>query len=147
MEARIAARRATLSLPAWLRSPLIPLAVITTGAGVLRFWALGAAQPNPYYDAAVRSMGLSLHNFLVGAYEPGASVAIDKPPIDLWLQVASVKLLGFGPRGLIAPGALASTAAVPLLYGTVRRVFGQWAGLAAAAALAVLPISVVTARS
>jgi 4-amino-4-deoxy-L-arabinose transferase-like glycosyltransferase len=123
------------------------VAALTVAAGLLRLWALGGAHPNPYYDAAVRSMGLSLHNFLFAAYEPGGSVAIDKPPLDLWLQVLSVKLLGFGPRGLVAPQALASTASVPLLYGVVRRAFGTGAGLAAAAALAVLPIAVETARS
>ena len=142
-----AARRAALPLPALLRSPLVALGAITLAAALLRLWALGDALANPYYDAAVRSMGLSLHNFLFGAYEPGGGVAIDKPPVALWLQVLSVKLLGFGPRGLIAPQALASTASVPLLYGVVKRGFGHWAGLASAAALAVLPISVVTARS
>lgn len=146
MEAH-AARRTALRLPARLPAALPVVAALTVAAGVLRLWALGGAHPNPYYDAAVRSMGLSLHNFLFAAYEPGGSVAIDKPPVDLWLQVLSVKLLGFGPRGLVAPQALASTAAVPLLYGVVRRAFGVGAGLAAAAALAVLPISVVTARS
>ncbi|MEA2375176.1 MAG: hypothetical protein QOD53_1639, partial [Thermoleophilaceae bacterium] len=147
MEAGTAPRGAAPAVAAWLRSPLVPLAALVAGAGLLRLWALGGAHANPYYDAAVRSMGLSAHNFLLAAYEPGGSVAIDKPPLDLWLQVASVKLLGFGPRGLIAPQALASTAAVGLLYGFVRRGFGRAAGLAAAAALAVLPISVVTARS
>ena len=41
-------------------------------------------------------MGVSWHNFFFGAYEPGGSVSIDKPPVDLWLQVASVKLLRLG---------------------------------------------------
>ena len=36
---------------------------------------------------------------------------------------------------------------MPLLYAAVRRVFGARAGLAAALALAVLPIEVITARS
>ena len=36
--------------------------------------------------------------------------------MDLWLQVASVKLLGFGSAALKTPEALAGTLAVPLLY-------------------------------
>jgi 4-amino-4-deoxy-L-arabinose transferase-like glycosyltransferase len=123
------------------------LAAITALAAVLRFEGLGGMRLNPYYDAAVRSMGSSWHAFLVGAFNPNASVAIDKPPVDLWLQVASTKLFGFTHFALLLPEALASTLAVVLMYDLVRRGFGRVAGLAAAATLAVLPIEVVTARS
>jgi 4-amino-4-deoxy-L-arabinose transferase-like glycosyltransferase len=102
---------------------------------------------NPFYDAAVRSMGSSWHAFLLGAFNPNATVTVDKPPLDLWLQVASTKLLGFTPFALLLPTAIASSAAVLLLYDLVRRCFGRTAGLAAAAALAVLPAEVLTARS
>ncbi len=92
-------------------------------------------------------MGLSWHNFFFGAVEPSGVVAIDKPPVDLWLQVASVKLFGFGSTTLKLPEALAGTLAVPLLFAGVMPVFGPRAGLASALALAVLPIEVITARS
>ena len=135
-----------------VKSPTLPLrwlllALITALAAALRLIDLGAVRVDPFYDAAVRSMGLSWHNFFFGAYEPGGSVSIDKPPVDLWLQVASVKLLGWGSASLKLPEALAGTAAVPLLYAAIRRPFGTVAGLVAALALAVLPIEVVTARS
>jgi 4-amino-4-deoxy-L-arabinose transferase-like glycosyltransferase len=113
----------------------------------LRLVDLGAVRLDPFYDAAVRSMGSSWHDFFLGAYEPGGSVSIDKPPVDLWLQVASVKLLGWGSTSLKLPEALAGTMSVPLLYAAIRRPFGVLAGLVAAAALAVLPIEVITARS
>ncbi|MDQ1702722.1 MAG: hypothetical protein QOF57_1974, partial [Frankiaceae bacterium] len=87
------------------------------------------------------------HAFLVGAFDPNASVAIDKPPLDVWLQVAATKLFGFTPFALHLPEALASAAATILLYDLVRRGFGRGAGLAAAAAFAVLPAEVLTARS
>ncbi|HUB35732.1 MAG TPA: glycosyltransferase family 39 protein [Solirubrobacteraceae bacterium] len=92
-------------------------------------------------------MGLSWHNFFFGALEPGGSVSIDKPPVDLWLQVASTKALGFSTTALMLPEALGGTLAVPLLYLAVRRMWSIAAGLASALALAVLPISVITARS
>jgi 4-amino-4-deoxy-L-arabinose transferase-like glycosyltransferase len=135
-----------------VRTPTIPLrwvvlALITALAAALRLVDLGAVRLDPFYDAAVRSMGVSWHNFFFGAYEPGGSVAIDKPPVDLWLQVASVKLLGWGSTSLKLPEALAGTVSVPLLYAAVRGPFGTLAGLVAAAALAVLPIEVITARS
>ena len=123
------------------------MAAITVVAAVLRLVHIGQVPPDPFYDAAVRSMTLSWHNFFFGAYEPGGSVAIDKPPIDLWLQVISVKLLGFSSTTLKLPEAFAGTASVPLLYAVVRRMWSAPAGIAAAVAMAVLPIEVITARS
>ena len=97
------------------------MALITLGAAVLRLTQIGKVPPDPFYDAAVRSMTLSWHNFFFGAFEPGGSVSIDKPPVDLWLQVASVKLFGFTSTTLKLPEALAGIAAVPLLFAAVRR--------------------------
>lgn len=128
-------------------STTLAIVLITALAAALRLIDLGAVRLDPFYDAAVRSMGLSWHNFFLGAYEPGGSVSIDKPPVDLWLAVASVKLLGWSSFSLKLPQALAGTAAVPLLYAAIRRPFGAVAGLVAALALAVMPIEVVTARS
>ncbi len=125
----------------------LALALIAALAAALRLVDLGSVRLDPFYDAAVRSMGISWHNFFFGAYEPGGSVAIDKPPVDLWLQVASVKLFGWGSVQLKLPEALAGTAATPLLYAAIRPAFGTVAGLVSALVLAVLPIEVVTARS
>lgn len=123
------------------------LALITAGAAALRLTQIGKVAPDPFYDAAVRSMGLSWHNFFFGAFEPSASVSIDKPPVDLWLQVASAKLLGFSSTTLKLPEALSGIAAVPLLFAAVRRIWSPLAALAAAASLAVLPVEVITSRS
>ena len=124
-----------------------PVVAATALAAALRLSQFNGIPPNPYYDAAVRSMALSWHNFLFGAFEPGGSVSIDKPPVDLWLQVASVKLLGFGSWQLRLPAVLAGIAAVPLLYAVLRALDGRVAALAGALALAVLPIAVLTDRS
>ncbi len=123
------------------------VALIAAVAAVLRLIDIGQVSPDPYYDAAVRSMSLSWHNFFLGAFEPGGSVSIDKPPLDLWLQVASVKLFGFSSTTLKLPEVIAGTASVPLLFAAVRRVWGSPAALAAALALAVLPIEVISSRS
>jgi len=92
-------------------------------------------------------MGMSWHNFFFGAFEPGGSVSIDKPPVDLWLQVASVKLFGFSSTTLKLPEVLAGIASVPVLYMAVRRMWSPAAGIAAALAMAVLPVQVITSRS
>jgi 4-amino-4-deoxy-L-arabinose transferase-like glycosyltransferase len=143
---------AVAAAPPRVRALSVPASALAAGAvtllaGVLRLASLGAVAPNPFYDAAVRSMGTSWHAFLLGAFEPSGTVSIDKPPVDLWLQVASTKLLGFDGVALRLPEALASTLAVPLLYDTLRRAFGTTAGLAGALVLAVLPVAVLTGRS
>lgn len=92
-------------------------------------------------------MGRSWHAFFFGALEPGGSLAIDKPPVDLWLQVAATKTLGYGALGLHLPEALGGIAACGLLYGALYRPFGFLAALLAALALAILPLAVITARS
>src|SRR5438876_677505 len=134
----VVARGAVAAVPA-------ALAGLTALAAALRFAQLGHVQGNPFYDAAVRTMSRSWHAFFFGAFEPGGSVSVDKPPVDLWLQVASVKLFGFTPTALKLPQALAGTLSVPLLYHVVRRGFGRGAGLVAAAAMAVLLVEVITA--
>ena len=116
------------------RRKWVLLALLSAAALVLRLLDLSKVAPDPFYDAAVRSMGLSWHNFFFGAFEPGGSVSIDKPPVDLWLQVVSVKLLGFSTTTLKLPEAFAGVATVPLLWACVRRVWGPAAGLAARAA-------------
>src|SRR4029079_3110317 len=84
-------------------------------------------------------------NFFFGAFDPSARLAVDKPPLDLWLQVASVKLFGFASFALNLREAVHGTPAVALLYGLVTRAFGRLAGLAVAAALAVLAGGVLNA--
>ncbi|HEY2283637.1 MAG TPA: glycosyltransferase family 39 protein [Solirubrobacteraceae bacterium] len=137
-------RSGPVRTPAWA---WVAVTLITVGAALLRLVYINRVSPDPFYDAAVRSMGLSWHNLFFGAFEPGGSVSIDKPPVDLWLQVASVKLFGFSSTTLKLPEILAGIAAVPLLFAAVRRMWSVPAGLAAAVGLAVLPVEVITSRS
>jgi 4-amino-4-deoxy-L-arabinose transferase-like glycosyltransferase len=146
----LAGRRTAARAHAGVRAGVLaatPLAAITLVGAVLRLWSFDRVPSNPFYDAAVRSMGQSWHNVFFGAYEPGAQVSVDKAPADLWLQVLSVKLLGFTPTALRLPEVLAGILAIVLLYDLVRRLFGRRAGLGAAAALAVLPTAILTAHS
>lgn len=125
----------------------VALSLVLVLAAALRLWKIQDVTGNVFYDAAVRSMGTSWHDFFFGALEPGGTVSIDKPPVDLWLQVDSTRVLGFGLVGLHLPEALGGVAACGLLLGALRRPFGLTAALPAALALAVLPVSVLTARS
>ncbi|HET6507469.1 MAG TPA: glycosyltransferase family 39 protein [Baekduia sp.] len=125
----------------------VALGGVLVVAAALRAVALGATPLDPFYDAAVRTMGGSWHAFLTGAIDPSGQVSVDKPPVDLWLQVASTKVVGFNTVGLLLPSVIGGVVAVLLLYDLVRTLAGPRAALIAAAALAVLPIDVITARS
>ena len=130
------------ALPGWAA----PASVVALAA-VLRFAALGAMRDNSFYDAAVRSMGGSWHAFFTGAIDPSATVAVDKPPVDLWLQVASTRLFGFGTFALHLPEALGGTLAVLALFVLLATLFGRRPALGGALTLAVLPMAVITSRS
>jgi 4-amino-4-deoxy-L-arabinose transferase-like glycosyltransferase len=102
---------------------------------------------NPYYAAAVKSMLMSWHNFFFLAFDPAGFLAIDKPPLGFWVQAASARIFGFSAWSLLLPEALAGIGSIVVLYILVRRSFGPTAGLLAALALALMPISVVTNRN
>lgn len=101
---------------------------------------------NTYYAAAVKSMLMSWHNFFFVSFDPGGFVSIDKPPLGFWIQAACAALFGFHGWSLLLPQAIAGIGSVALLYVLVRRAFGSMAGLLAALALALTPISIVTSR-
>src|SRR5215470_3969989 len=111
------------------------------------FFKLGQNGFDSYYPPAVRSMMDNWHNFFFAAYDPGGFTSLDKPPVGFWLQVLSAKLFGFNAVSVLLPQALAGVLSVLLLYSLVRRHFGVVAGLLAALALALTPISVVTNRN
>src|SRR5215471_9009139 len=121
--------------------------VMALGLG-LRLWRLGQnGYGTEYYSAGVRSMMDSPHNFFFNSFDPAGFVSLDKPPVALWIQVASVKLLGFNGLAVLLPQVLEGLASIALVYWLVARRFGEGAGLLAALFLAVTPISVVIDRS
>jgi 4-amino-4-deoxy-L-arabinose transferase-like glycosyltransferase len=117
-------------------------------AGALRLWRLDQnGYDNEYYSAAVRSMLNDWHNFFYNSSDPAGFVSVDKPPVALWVQVASAKLFGFHELSVLLPQVLEGLGAVWLLHHLVRRRFGTGAGLLAGLFLAVTPVSVAVDRS
>jgi 4-amino-4-deoxy-L-arabinose transferase-like glycosyltransferase len=147
MRAPVAAPQIQTAAERRPRIELVAIGLITLLAAALRLYSLRLVPDDPFYDAAVRSMTLSAHNLFFGAIEPGGTIAIDKPPVDVWLQVLSTQIFGFNSVALKLPPALCGTLAVPLLYDAVRRTLGALPGLASGLMMAVLPIAVLTARS
>jgi 4-amino-4-deoxy-L-arabinose transferase-like glycosyltransferase len=137
-------QRVLQRFPTWHRLALVGIILISV---FMDFYRLGQNGFGSYYPPAVRSMMDSWHNFFFASYDPGGFVTIDKPPVGFWFEVASAKLFGFNSVSILLPQALAGVLSVLLLYYLVRRHFGVMAGLLAALALAITPISVVTNRN
>jgi 4-amino-4-deoxy-L-arabinose transferase-like glycosyltransferase len=126
----------------------IALGAILLLSVAMNFFQLGQnGYGNLYYASGVRSMVDSWHNFFFVSFDPGGFVTIDKPAVGFWLQTLSVKLFSFTPFSIFLPQAACGLFAVFFLYYLVRRHFGTIAGLIAALALAVSPISVATDRN
>ena len=122
-------------------------AVLLLGA-FLRFHGLGASGVgNAYYAATVKSMLTSWHNFFYVAFEPGGSVSVDKPPLGFWLEALSAYFLGVTGYALALPNAIAGVLSIAVMFALIRRPFGDWAGLLAGLALAVMPVAVSAERN
>lgn len=130
------------------RLSLIALALILALGAFLRFYKLGAGSiGNTYYAATVKSMLMSPSNFFFGAFEPGGSVTVDKPPLGFWVQSLSAAILGINGFSLALPNALAGLGSIVLVYYLVKEQFSRGAGLVAALVLAVFPITIATERN
>lgn len=131
-----------------IRREQLALLAILALAGALRLWRVEqGGWGAEYYSAAVRSMALNWHNFLFAAFDPAGFMSVDKPPVALWLQVASVKLLGYHPFALMLPQVLMGVGAVWVLHRLVRRAAGAGAALVAALLLALMPVLVAVNRT
>jgi 4-amino-4-deoxy-L-arabinose transferase-like glycosyltransferase len=114
------------------RARHLPLTAVLLAAAAFRTWRLDQnGWDNEYYAAAVRSMSGSWRNFLYNAFDPAGFVSVDKPPVALWVQVASVKVLGFHWWSVLLPQVMEGLVSVALVYHLVQRRFGVGAGLLA----------------
>lgn len=130
------------------RWPRVGLGLVLALAAALRLWRLDQnGFDNEYYAAAVRSMMGGWHAFFYNSFDPAGFVSVDKPPLALWIQVATVKIFGFSSLAVLLPQVLEGLAAVALLCHLVGRRFGAAAGLLAGLFLALTPIAVAVDRS
>jgi 4-amino-4-deoxy-L-arabinose transferase-like glycosyltransferase len=136
--------RSLVSSPPW--HWLVLAAILVLSAFLSLYGLSGDGYANDYYAAAVKNMLTSWHNFFFVSFDAGF-VSVDKPPLGLWVQAASAYLFGFNELSLLLPQAIAGVLSVALLYHLVRRSFGPVAGLLAALALTVTPISVAVQRN
>jgi 4-amino-4-deoxy-L-arabinose transferase-like glycosyltransferase len=133
-----------VSRQVWLcRLALVAIAAL---AGLLYAWAVGQDTLEYYYAAADRSMSMSWHDFIFGAFDPAGTMTVDKLPGALWLQALSVRAFGMHTWAIILPQVIEGILTVLVLYRAVRRLAGPAAGLIAALVLAVSPATVALNR-
>ena len=135
---------ALLSKPVLLRR--LALTAIAAVAGLWYAWDLGQGTLEYYYGAAVRSMSMSWHDFIFGAFDPAGTITLDKLPGAFWFQALSVRAFGFHPWTLVLPQVIEGILTVLVLYRAVARLAGPAAGLIAALVLAVSPATVALDR-
>jgi 4-amino-4-deoxy-L-arabinose transferase-like glycosyltransferase len=122
------------------------LLAIAAGAGLSYAWGIGNVPLEPFYGAAVRSMGMSWRNFFFGAVDPAGTVTLDKLPGAFWIQALSVRLFGFHYWSVALPQVIAGVLTVLVLFRVVRRLAGPKAGVVAALIVAASPVSALVNR-
>jgi 4-amino-4-deoxy-L-arabinose transferase-like glycosyltransferase len=133
-----------MSQQVWLRR--LALMAIAALAGLLYAWAMGQDTLEYYYAAADRSMSVSWHDFIFGAFDPAGTITVDKLPGALWFQALSVRAFGLHTWAIILPQVIEGILTVLVLYRAVARLAGPAAGLIAALVLAVSPATVALDR-
>jgi 4-amino-4-deoxy-L-arabinose transferase-like glycosyltransferase len=128
----------------WLRRAA--LALIAALAGLSYAWSISQDMLEFYYGAAVRSMSLSWHNFIFGAFDPAGTITLDKLPGAFWIQSLAVRAFGFHTWVIVLPQVVEGVLTVLVLYRAVSRLAGPAAGLIAALVVAVSPATVALNR-
>ena len=130
--------RAPEGQPAWARPVLLGIAAV---AAFLYAWNITQAGLAPFYSVAVKSMSESWKAFFYGAFDPKATITIDKLAGSFLPQALSARIFGFHPWSLALPQVIEGVISVLVMYRVVRRWAGVTPGLLAAALFTLTPIA------
>ena len=120
------------------RPALLGIAAV---AALLYARNLAGAGLAPFYSVAVKSMSVSWKAFFYGAFDPKATITIDKLAGSFLPQALSARIFGFHPWSLALPQVIEGVVSVLAMYRVVRRWAGPAAGLLAAGIFAATPIA------
>ena len=101
---------------------------------------------NEFYSAAAQAGSVSWKAFLWGSLDSGNAITVDKPPAALWLMALSVRIFGLNSFAILLPEALMGVATNYLLYATVRRYWGNWAGIVTGFIFMLTPVAALMFR-
>ena len=124
--------------PPWARPVLLGIAAV----GALLFaWNITRAGLAPFYSVAVKSMSVSWKAFIFGAFDPKATITIDKLAGSFLPQALSARVFGYSAWSLALPQVIEGTIAILVMYRVVRRWAGVVPGLLAAGIFTLTPIA------
>ncbi len=135
---RLALWRSPQGQPPWARPTLLGIAAV---AALLYAWNIADAGLSPFYSVAVKSMSESWKAFFYGAFDPKATITIDKLAGSFLPQALSARIFGFHPWSLALPQVIEGVITVLVMYRVVRRWAGVVPGLLAAGIMAITPIA------
>jgi 4-amino-4-deoxy-L-arabinose transferase-like glycosyltransferase len=125
--------------PAWARPALLAIAAL---AALLYARNIANAGFEGFYSVAVKSMSVSWKAFLYGAFDPKATITLDKLAGSFVPQAISARIFGFHAWSLALPQVIEGVISVLVMYRVVRRWAGPEAGLLAAGIFALTPVCV-----
>jgi len=124
--------------PGWARPVLLGIAAV---AALLYAWNITEAGFAPFYSVAVKSMSESWKAFIFGAFDPKATITIDKLAGSFLPQALSARIFGFHAWSLALPQVIEGVISVLVMYRVVRRWAGVMPGLVAAGLFTLTPIA------
>ena len=134
-------------LPRRTRGDWMALGVMLLAACAIFFINLTASgYANEFYSAAAQAGSVSWKAFLWGSLDSGNAITVDKPPAALWLMALSVRIFGLNSFAILLPEALMGVATTYLLYVTVRRYWGNWAGIVTGFIFMLTPVAALMFR-
>jgi 4-amino-4-deoxy-L-arabinose transferase-like glycosyltransferase len=124
--------------PRWARPALLAIVAV---AALLYAWNLSTVDLSPYYAVAVKSMSESWKAFFYGAFDPQATITIDKLAGSFLPQALSARLFGFSGWAVALPQVIEGVVTVLVMYRVVRRWAGAAPAILAAGIFAITPIA------
>lgn len=132
-------------LARWWREPWwarVALGLIVAGFALLTCWNLARGGDFSFYEASARSMSQSWHALLFGAFDPAATVTLDKLSGFAVPQALSIRLFGMSISAIALPQVIEGVVTVVACAVVGLRAGGRGFGLVAAAAAASTPVFV-----
>jgi 4-amino-4-deoxy-L-arabinose transferase-like glycosyltransferase len=137
------------SWPAWLRRPgwahrpsaeQLIVTGIVLASGLVSAWNIGRAGYSTFYSTATHSMTVSWRALAFGAFDPRATITLDKLAGFLVPQALSARLFGFHPWSIALPQVLEGMVTVAAAAVIAHRWKGPRAAVLAALAVASTPL-------
>ncbi|MCI1634918.1 ArnT family glycosyltransferase [Bifidobacterium sp.] len=101
---------------------------------------------NEFYSAAAQAGSVNWESFLWGSLDSGNAITVDKPPASIWLMALSVRIFGLSSFAILLPQAIMGVLTTYLLYATIRRYWGNTAGLTTGIIFVLTPVAALMFR-